>query len=176
MNILIGYATTEGQTRRIARHAARRLAAAGHGVEIMPLTEADPEALAGCDAVILAGSIHAGRYQAELRDFARDNVAALAARRTLFLSVSLSAAGSEAEDWQGLEEILARFVEETGWTPDRVEQVAGAFRFSQYDFFRYWAMRWIAAHRDESVTPGEDVEYTDWAALDAALDDWARLG
>ena len=32
--------------------------------------------------------------------------------------------------------------------------------------------RWIAAQKDESVRPGQDREYTDWAALDALLADW----
>jgi menaquinone-dependent protoporphyrinogen oxidase len=53
-----------------------------------------------------------------------------------------------------------------------VEHVAGAFRFREYDFFRYWAMRWIASARDEAVRPGRDKEYTDWGKLDAAVDDW----
>jgi menaquinone-dependent protoporphyrinogen oxidase len=91
---------------------------------------------------------------------------------TLFLSVSLSAAGKDAGDWEGLGVCVERFVRETGWTPARVEHVAGAFRFSEYDFFKSWAMRWIAAERDDEVKAGEDKEYTDWEALGALLKDW----
>jgi menaquinone-dependent protoporphyrinogen oxidase len=95
----------------------------------------------------------------------------------LFLSVSLTAAGKDAGDWEGLRASVARFTQETGWTPARVEHVAGAFRFSEYDFFKSWAMRWIAAERDDTVKPGEDKEYTDWEALGAVLKDWtAGLG
>jgi menaquinone-dependent protoporphyrinogen oxidase len=91
---------------------------------------------------------------------------------TLFLAVSLSAAGNDPDDWAGLRKCLADFETETGWTPGRVEHVAGAFRFSEYDFFRAWAMRRISDQKGEAVESGKDKEYTDWAALGAALDQW----
>ncbi len=172
MTILILYASTEGQTRRIARHLARRLIGQGRSVALMQVADAEGLDVAGFDACILAASVHAGKYQPEMVDFARSEAQALAATRTLFLSVSLSAAGDDPEDWQGLRDIVAGFQSETGWTPGRVEHVAGAFRFSEYDFFKYWAMRWIASQKDETVDPREDREYTDWAALERAVDDW----
>ena len=36
MKILVVYATTEGQTRKVARHVFDRLAGAGHSVELLP--------------------------------------------------------------------------------------------------------------------------------------------
>jgi menaquinone-dependent protoporphyrinogen oxidase len=177
MKILIVYATTEGQTRKVARFAFDRLAGAGHSVELIPAAEAgglDPSAYA---AVVVAGSVHAGRYQKELVAWATAEAAALSGIPSLLLSVSLTAAGEDAEDWKGLHGCVDRFAGETGWTPGRVEHVAGAFRFSEYDFFKSWAMRWIAAQKDESVRPGEDREYTDWEALGRVLEDWtAGLG
>jgi len=88
----------------------------------------------------------------------------------VFLAVSLTAAGNDEEDWKGLHKCIARFEEETGWTPARTLNVAGAFRFSEYDFFRAWAMRRIAAERDETVDTSADKEYTDWAALAREMD------
>jgi menaquinone-dependent protoporphyrinogen oxidase len=172
MKILIAYATTEGQTRKIARACADRLADAGHAVELLPAADADDVEVSRFDAAILAGSLHAERYQRPLVHLAHNHAAALASRPTLFLSVSLSAAGTSPEDLAGLDRALAAFVAETGWTPDRVEQVAGAFRFGEYDFFKAWVMRRIAAERGETVAGTGDVEYTDWDALGAALDDW----
>lgn len=172
MKILVVYATTEGQTRKVARHVFDWLAAAGHAAELIPAAEAGDLDPAGFDAVTVAGSVHGGRYQAELVRWAKAAAPGLARVPTLFLSVSLTAAGRDAQEWDGLRGCVARFAAETGWTPARVEHVAGAFRFSEYDFFRTWAMRWIAAQRDEGVTPGVDHEYTDWAALEAVLKDW----
>jgi menaquinone-dependent protoporphyrinogen oxidase len=172
MKILIVYATTEGQTRKVARFAFDRLAGAGHSVELVPAGEAQGRDGSGFDGVLAAGSVHAGRYQKELVDWARGAADGLRGRPGMFLSVSLTAAGEDADDWTGLHGCVDRFVEETGWTPSRVEHVAGAFRFSEYDFFKSWAMRWIAAQKDESARPGEDKEYTDWDALGRVLEDW----
>lgn len=172
MKILIVYATTDGQTRKIARFAADHLADHDQTVELLPAADAADVTLARFDGAILAGSLHAGGYQKDLRNFARAEAAALAALPTLFLSVSLSAAGQDENDWRGLRSCLAEFLAETGWTPGRIEHVAGAFRFTEYDFFRAWAMRRIADQKGEEVDPHGDKEYTDWAALRATLDGW----
>ncbi len=172
MKILIVYATTEGQTRKIARHAADHLTAKGHSVELLHAEDAEDAAVADYDGVILAGSVHAGHYQAALVDFATAQTAALDKVPNLFLSVSLSAAGRDEKDWEGLEAVLTAFKEKTGWRPKQVEHVAGALRYSQYDFLRYWAMRWIASQRGQKHDGEEDVEFTDWDKLAALLDDW----
>ena len=39
MTVLIAYATTEGQTRKIARFCADRLIARGQSVEVLPLVD-----------------------------------------------------------------------------------------------------------------------------------------
>ena len=174
MKILIVYGTTEGQTRKVARYAFDWLAGEGHAAELIGAEDAAGLDPSGFSAAILAGSVHAGRYQAALGDYASEAADALRGIPTLFISVSLTAAGEDEEDWKGLRDCVARFCEQTGWTPDRVEHVAGAFRFSEYDFFKSWAMRWIAAEKDESVTPGKDKEYTDWQALAGALKDWTE--
>ena len=172
MKILVLYATTDGQTRKIARHVADGLADRGHGVELLEASDGQGLDLSRFDRAILAGSLHAGGYQAALAGFARDHAAALNAMPTLFLAVSLSAAGDDAEDWAGLRACLEEFHRETDWTPSRTAHVAGAFRFSEYGFFRAWAMKRIAAQKDSSVDPHQDKEYTDWAALDAEVAGW----
>ncbi|MFP4327321.1 MAG: flavodoxin domain-containing protein [Paracoccaceae bacterium] len=173
MKILIAYATTEGQTRRIARFAADRLSDAGHAVELLPVADAQGLDWARIEAVILAGSLHMGKLQPELHDFAAAHAPALNARRSALIQVSLAAAGEDAEERAEIVRIAEAFCIATGWTPDVTLQVAGAFRFTQYDFFRRWAMRWIAAQKGEQVRADEDREYTDWTALGAALDAWA---
>ena len=172
MYLLIAYATTDGQTRKIARFAADRLAGQGHSVELLNVEDAEGLDLSRFDGAVLAGSLHVGGYQKALARYARTARAELAMLPTLFLAVSLSAAGNDPEDWEGLRRCLAEFETETGWTPGRVEHVAGAFRFSEYDFFRAWAMRRIADQKGEKVEPDRDKEYTDWPALILALDGW----
>ncbi len=172
MKILIAYASTEGQTRKIARYCADYLVGKGHSVELAGAADALDAELTRFDAVLLAGSIHAGSYQKPLVKLARAKAAQLGHMKSAFMSVSLAAAGNDPEDWKGIENCVARFADKTGWTPPTVMHVAGAFRFSEYDFLKSWAMRYIAAQKDETVDPHQDKEYTDWAALKKTLDSW----
>ena len=178
MRILVAYATTEGHTRKVARHAARHLASKGDLVELLNVADAEEADVGAHEAVVMAGSVHAGSYQSDLRALARAQRAELAARPTLFLSVSLSAAGEDARDLDDLEKCVERFKDETGWTPGKVVHVAGALRFSKYDFFRYWAMRFITAQRQGKgkVVEEDDIEFTDWDKLEADLDAWRASG
>lgn len=172
MKILMAYGTTDGQTQKIARFCADRLVDSGHSVELLNVSDAEQLNISRFDAAILAGSIHIGKYQKSLEAFVTENLPQLKQCDTLFLSVSLSAAGDDASDWAGLQHCIDTFTEATGWVPGRVEHIAGAFRFTTYDFFRHWAMRWIASSKDESVDPQKDKEYTDWNKLETMLLEW----
>lgn len=173
MRILIVYASTEGQTRKICSFAFQRLTEAGHSVALVSADASEGIDPTGFDAAVLAASVHAGHYQKSIIEFASRHAVALNEMKSLFLSVSLAAAGEDQKELADLERIASEFSSATGWSPSRVEQVAGAFRFGEYDFFKYWAMRWIESEKDDSVPPGTDKEYTDWSALEAILDDWS---
>lgn len=175
MTVLIAYATTEGQTRKIARFCADCLIAQGHSVELLPLADAaddDGFDLKRFDSAILAGSVHGGRLQPQLARFAARYAPELNVRKTLFVMVSLAAAGNDPDEHAHLAQIATDFADSAGWTPDHIAHVAGAFRFTQYDFFKALAMRWIAHSKGEVVDRHSDKEYTDWPALAALLEDW----
>jgi len=174
LKVLIAYGTKEGQTRKIARYVADRLCAAGNSVELLAMTDAGGLDLSRFDRVILASPIHAGHYQRALTEFVVDTKEVLSGKPNLFLSVSLSAEGHDAEDWRGLDKVLQEFQEATGWNPERVEQIAGAYKPSEYDIVTRFIMRRIIAEKDPAADPAEDNEYTDWANLDRVLEVWLK--
>jgi menaquinone-dependent protoporphyrinogen oxidase len=137
MKLLLVYGTGEGQTQKISRFVADRLAERGHQTLVVnaiePSQAADPRDF---DAVIIAASVHAGRYPSAIIHYLREHLAALDARPNAFLSVSLAAAGDDEEDIEGLKKCLADFTHETGWTPRCIHHVAGAFRYTTYDFLK----------------------------------------
>jgi menaquinone-dependent protoporphyrinogen oxidase len=122
------------------------------------------------DAAILAASLHAGRYQAPVIHVARAHHTRLDRIPSAFISVSLSAAGDDPEDWKGIAACADEFKAQTGWSNVEVHQVAGAFRFTEYDFFKRWVMRLIAWKKNVKIEPGKDLELTDWDALGATVD------
>lgn len=166
MHVLIVYGTTEGHTRDLAHFAADHLRGAGHQATV---EEAGPDERrpdpGAYDAAILLASLHVGRYQAPLVAFAHQRHEALNAMQSAFVSVSLAAAGANPHDWEGLEQCLARFKHETGWSPRAVHQAAGAIRYSHYDFFKRLALKFIAAQRGEKTVTSRDYDLTDYEAL-----------
>lgn len=166
MRSLFVYGTTEGHTRELCNFAARSLREAGATatVEEAPNETGHPDP-AEYDVVFLAASLHVSRYQPVLVRYAREHHAALNAARSAFISVSLSAAGLNPHDWEGLEQCLARFEHETLWTPKAVHQAAGAIRYSQYDFFRRLVIKHIAHQRGQETVTSRDYDLCDYDAL-----------
>lgn len=92
-----------------------------------------------------------------------------------FLTVTLSEAGAERKDTTAEEHarfvadvagMVDRFVADTGWRPEHVVPVAGALRYTQYNFVVRLLMKRIARASGGSTDTSRDHEYTDWKALD----------
>lgn len=166
MHFLIVYGTTEGHTRDVCHFVARCLRETGHTatVEEAGLDPRYPRP-EDYDAVLLAASLHVGRYQPQLVRFAQEHHESLNRLPTAFISVSLSAAGVSPEDWEGLRECLGRFNEETHWTPGAVHQAGGAILNSQYDFFKRLVLQHIARQRGQKTSRSHDYDLTDYEGL-----------
>lgn len=175
MKLLLVYGTTEGQTQKVARFMADHLAQQGHQTQLVNAIDAIPAVNPSeFDAVMIAASVHAGRYQSGVIHFVRDHLVAIGTRPNAFLSVSLAAAGDDKEDVEGLKKCVADFTHETGWTPNDIHHVAGAFRYTAYDFLKRWAMKYIAYRKGGPTDTSRDYELTDWDDLTRFVDSFAR--
>lgn len=176
MKVLLVYGTTEGQTRKIARFVADLLAQQGHQTLVVDAIDAtaaaDPR---GFDSVIIAASLHAGRYQSAVVHFVRQHLAAIDTRPNAFLSVSLAAVSDDEDDTLGLERCVLDFSQQTGWTPQLIHHVAGAFRYTAYDFLKRWAMKYIAHRKGGPTDTSRDHELTDWADLAQFVGNFSRV-
>ena len=172
MRILICYGTTEGQTRKIAEFVADIVRKHGHDAALFDATEIGEVEASRCQAAILAGSVHMGRYQTALVYHIRRWHETLNAMPSAFISVSLSAASNDPHERSEIDEVAQKMLQEAGWRPQATHHAAGALLFTQYDFFKRWAMRLIAMQRKEKVDPHVDTEYTDWPALTRFVEDF----
>ena len=162
MNILLIYGTTEGQTRKIAEFIKPELEKAGHVVTLCDATN-QPLGPEGFDAVFIAGSLHTGRYQTPVYNYIQKHQAVLNQLHSAFISVSLTAADDDVEEWKNLRQITEKFLSACHWKPCNVEYVAGALLFTEYDYFKKVMMRTIAKKRGGDAS--HDTEYTDWDKL-----------
>jgi menaquinone-dependent protoporphyrinogen oxidase len=175
MKFLLVYGTTEGQTHKIARFVAEHLEQLGHHTEVVnSIEESAVPHPSKFDAVIIAASLHAGRYQSAIIDFVSRHREAINERPNAFLSVSLAAASEDQDDVQGVRQCVTHFTQQTGWTPQHTHHVAGAFRYTYYDFMKRWAMKYIAYRKGAPTDTTHDHELTDWADLARFVDSFSR--
>lgn len=167
---LIAYATTHGQTEKIAGYIAGRLRA--RGVDAVAVPAGREEALPSLeefDAVAAGGSIYMGRYQRDLRDWLAASAPALGAHpRTAFFSVSASAARDD--ELPAVQKIADEFLAGLGWQPQSIAHFAGAVKYPRYGWWTRFVMRSISRKEGGGTDTRREYEYTDWAAVDAFAD------
>jgi len=166
MIVLVAYATVEGQTGKIASRIAEKIEAAGHQVVLADLAEPGFGVPGRFDAVILCGPIHMGRYPQTLVRFIQNWKSELMDVPAALVTVSMAIASDQADERKEAEAYPEKLAKKTGWVPAMRYHAAGALKFVEYDFFKRWIMRRIAASEGHPLDPTQDHEFTDWAALD----------
>ena len=175
MRALIVYATREGQTRRIAMRIADGLRAGNGDVDVYDARNIGAIDWSKYQAAVVAASVHVGRHEREIVDFAKKHRADLDRLSATFISVTLSEAGAEdptrteAERRQAADDVqkmIADFVKATGWTPARTMPVAGALTYSKYNVLVRFIMKRIARKQGAPTDTSRDYEFTNWGALD----------
>jgi menaquinone-dependent protoporphyrinogen oxidase len=167
MNILIVYATRQGQTEKIASRLATVLRERGDAPKLVDTDHPDgPMDLEYFQGALVCAPIHAGGYPRSIVRFAKQHRAFLERRPSAFLSVGLAIASRTTDGRAETLPVVEKFVKRTGWRPARVELVAGALPYSKYNFLIRFIMRRIAAQAGGDVDTSRDYEYTDWAAVD----------
>ncbi len=173
MTVLVLYATIEGHSRKIAEHAAAQLEKMGQGVVLGDVREPGFAIPGRFEGDLLCAPVHMGRYPASLAQFIIDWKTALAEVPTALISVSLAIQSGNAEDRAEAESYPAKLEKKTGFHIPKVHHAAGALKYLEYDFFKRMLMRQIASKEGGPVDTSKDYELTDWAALDAFLQDFA---
>lgn len=161
MKLLILYGTTEGQTRKIAHFMEAILQNAGHQVTVAD-SSAEPPAPEGYDAIMVGGSIHMQKYQSAIKHYIKKHVAELSQMPGAFFSVSLAVASDMDDEHLEVQKITADFLEQTGWKPLMTSQIAGALKYTEYDYFKRLIMKMISKKEGGATDTSQDYEYTDW--------------
>ncbi len=168
MKVLIAYATTEGQTRKIAQTIADQIADLGHQPQLLDTARKRRDVhIDDFDAFVVAASVHQDRHQDEIEVFVASCLDVLAIKPGMFVSVSLATAFEDkAADAAGY---IADFQSRTGWSPGQSLAVAGALKSDEYDYFQQQILQHIVLENQDSFRLDEPREFTDWAGLADAV-------
>ena len=172
MIILVGYATIEGQSRKIAETIAAEIEAGGDRALLFDIGLGGEYALGHPEAAIFCAPVHAARYPASFVAFVHQEAPWLNSVPSAFVSVTLLIRSELEEERQEARHFPDSLLAETGWAPAMVHHAAGALRYSEYDFFKRWMMARMAAHEKAPTDISHDHEFTDWAALRAFVQDF----
>lgn len=175
MNVLIVYATSEGQTRKIAEWMAAHVRERGHQVELRDSAAlASGSHLEAFDTFIVAASVHQKRHQESMVNFVIAHHQLLNTRPAAFISVSLSAVLDDGRT--EAQEYVDYFVSATGWQPRMTLLLGGALRFTEYDYFQEQIVKFIVMKRVAPANADRDHEFTDWNALAGFVDGFLETG
>jgi menaquinone-dependent protoporphyrinogen oxidase len=172
--ILVLYGTTDGQTAKIADALGNALRMQGSDVDVVQARRdaPPPDGYAG---IVVAASLHGGKYQRSVRKWASRYAQTLNEKPTAFLSVCLAVLQQDSKVQQELSTIVGRFLRGTGWRPTLTKQVAGALLYSRYNPFKRWIMKRIVQKGGGDTDTSRDYEYTDWDDLRAFADEVGSL-
>ncbi|WP_394842376.1 hypothetical protein LZC95_35560 [Pendulispora brunnea] len=166
-NILVLYATREGQTKKIATRIAIGMRARGHEVALINAEdEREDLPVTRLDAVCIGAPVHFGRYPRAIARFVRTHRTLLQSTPSSFFSVCMAIAHGTAEGRAEAQKYVDRLSRQTGWTPGHVELFAGAVPYTKYGFFTRWMMQKIARKTGGDADASRDYEYTNWDQVD----------
>jgi len=169
--ILIAYATTEGQTKKIANTIADWLRSSGNVVDVHDTAQTQPEpVLAEYSFYILAGSLHMRNHQGALIRFTQKHADILSLKPSLLLSVSATGSRNDPKSMADAEACIKMFVEQTGFLPTESIPIGGAIKYTKYNFILRAIMKRISAKEGGPTDTTRDHELTDWTALRATID------
>ena len=173
LRLLVAFTTYDGHTAKIAERIASTLGHADCAVEVCDLARSRPErSLEDYDGVIAGGPLHGGKHPPQLVKFASENLAALNAKPSAFFSVSLSAAGNDAQQ-DDATRCLNEFLEETGWKPSDKYDRCRSTSLSEYGFIKRWMMKMIVKRGGGDTDTSRNYVYTDWDAIDEFANEFA---
>ena len=169
-NILILYATREGQTKKVAAQISAHLKKAQANVELINAkdkTVTEDVELDVFDLLVFGASMHAGGLEQELVDFINSHKEQIEPTVRSFFLVLLSAATKDSElRAQWLKDARKKIDEQIQVQFQDVEMIAGALMYSKYSLPLKWIMKHIAKQAGEGTDISKDYEYTDWKQVE----------
>jgi len=175
-DIPVFYATTHGQTRRIAERLVAIFRDEGFTSLATDMAGSDA---ANVDwdyarAVVVTASLHAHKHQRAATAFCRKHARQLNVRPSAFLSVSLAVASDDVAERSAAARIAQEFVNITGWTPAAVTCVAGRLAYTQYGWLTRFVMKRIARQHGQPTDTTRDYEFTNWDQVARSANDIVR--
>jgi menaquinone-dependent protoporphyrinogen oxidase len=163
-DIPVFYATTEGQTRRIAERLATIFRDKGFTSRAFDVAASDVDDVdwTHVRGAVVGASLHGQRHQRAADLFVREHVDELNAHPSAFFSVSLAANSPMPVERDEAGRIASKLPARAGWHPREIACVAGRLAYTQYGLLKRFVMKRIARRHGAPTDTTRDYEFTNW--------------
>ncbi len=165
-SILIIYATTDGQTRKISRRLQEVIELQGHLATGVPVEDVSRIELAAFDKIVIGASIRYGKHSPLIVDFIEKNRALLESRPNAFFSVNVVARKPEKSRPED-NPYLQKFLRRISWHPRELAVFAGKIDYPSYRPVDRFMIRLIMWMTKGPTDPAAVIEFTDWQQVES---------
>jgi menaquinone-dependent protoporphyrinogen oxidase len=163
--ILLPFASSNGQTQRIAETLAMHLRQRGHEVELVDALAMTPPSPVDYDAAVIGSRVQMGRHANPIVEYMVRYRAELAAMPSAFFSVSMSAATANCGD--DPEHYLAQLFERVKMRPTTAVALGGGLPYRRYGWVMRMVMKAISKRAGHPTDTTKNHDCTDWNAVAA---------
>ena len=161
---LIIYSNTDGQTKRICDRiidfSKRKSEITLCGIENAP--EID---LAQYSKIVIGASIRYGKHNPLVYKFVKVNKDKLEKKQTAFFTVNVVARKKE-KNLPETNPYMKKFLELSGWRPNKLAVFAGRIDYPSYRFFDRLIIRFIMFITKGPTDTTQTYEFTDWKKVE----------
>ncbi|MDT9587657.1 MAG: menaquinone-dependent protoporphyrinogen IX dehydrogenase [Candidatus Arsenophonus melophagi] len=161
MSYLLLFSSKYGQTKKIVLKITEYLNKEGKECDVKNLNIEKNINPAIYQKVLIGASIHYGRFNSTVLNFAKIYQKELNSIPSAFFSVNLTAR-KKYKDTPEKNIYLRNFLAKTPWKPTLTNVFAGAICYSKYHFFDRMMIKLVMKITDGKTNINKEIEYTDW--------------
>ena len=158
--ILIVYSTTDGQTKKICEKIIKT-GKKKQSIDILSIDDVGDLSIGEYRKIIIGASIRYGKHNPLIYEFIKSNKAELEKRFTAFFTVNVVARKKEKNQPE-TNPYMKKFLELSGWQPDKLAVFAGRIDYPKYRFLDRLIIRFIMLITKGPTDTSQTYEFTDW--------------
>ena len=162
--ILIVYSTTDGQTKKICEKIIKTVKKK-QSIDILSIDNAIDLSIGEYRKIIIGASIRYGKHNPLVYEFIKSNKSELEKRFTAFFTVNVVARKKEKNQPE-TNPYMKKFIELSGWQPDKLAVFAGRIDYPSYRFFDRLIIRFIMLITKGPTDTRQTYEFTDWTKVE----------
>ncbi|WP_081478706.1 flavodoxin domain-containing protein [Flavobacterium frigoris] len=125
-------------------------------------TTPEPRAIKTYDVTIIGSSIHINKYHSVVKHYIKQYVPDLNRMPGAFFSISLAVASDIEDEHTEVKKLTTDFLDYTRSKPLMTSQIAGALKYTEYEYFKRLIMKMISKKQGSATITSQDYEDTNW--------------